>query len=116
MRSALIGVVITMTCASAVWASGKCNSGNVVPDGTNVWIGAASGGNLGDLANWRAESQIYGKKWLVATGGTYDLPDDSSGWTVSQPAGAYAQAIKFEVRDGNLYLKTHAFGTAILMR
>ena len=43
-------------------------------DGTNVWIGAASGGSWSNPANWRAESRDgYSVEELFARYTVYDL-------------------------------------------
>ncbi len=42
----------TVLATMGAWASGT--GGNHKADGTNVWIGAASGGSMKDLANWKA--------------------------------------------------------------
>lgn len=44
----LAGAVV----AAGVFASGS--AGSHKSDGTNVWIGAASGGSMKDLSNWKA--------------------------------------------------------------
>lgn len=62
------------------------------------------------------EDQIYGKKWLVAKGGTYALPENFSGWTVVQPAGAYANAVQFVEKDGDLYLRLRSFGLVLIFK
>ena len=62
------------------------------------------------------DGSIYGRRWLVAKQGAYALPADFSGWTVSSPTGAYANTIVFVVKDGDLYLRTRAFGTTILLK
>ena len=89
---------------SAAWASGTINSGKVVPDGTNVWIGAATGGSMADPANWRAVSKdgytvedlfkkhcVYDIRGLadgavlendLVTGNTY--PNERSGYNTAQ--------------------------------
>lgn len=62
------------------------------------------------------KDQIYGKKWLVARGGTYALPENFSGWTVVQPAGAYANAVQFVEKDGDLYLRLRSFGLVLIYK
>lgn len=55
-----------------VGATGTANTH--VPDGTNVWIGAASGGSWSNEANWRAESPSgLSVKDLFARHCVYDL-------------------------------------------
>ena len=60
--------------------------------------------------------EVYGKKWLLAKAGVYTLPDDFSGWKVTQPAGVFDGTVQFVVKDGDLYLKTRSHGTAILLK
>lgn len=63
-----------MACALpfVVGAAGK--AGVHVPDGTNVWIGAASGGSWSNETNWRAESPSgLSVKELFARHCVYDL-------------------------------------------
>lgn len=57
-----------------VLATGTIDGGKVVPDGTNVWIGAATGGSMADPANWRAESPVgYTVEDLFKKHCVYDL-------------------------------------------
>lgn len=49
-----VGALLALLLAGEAQASGKF--GSIKPDGTNVWIGAASGGSMSNVANWRAES------------------------------------------------------------
>ena len=72
VRCLLTGVVVL--AGASAWASGSLNNGTVVPDGTNVWIGAASGGSMSNVANWRAESpKGYTVAELLKMHCVYDL-------------------------------------------
>lgn len=63
----LIGALPFMAEASGT-------AGSHVPDGTNVWVGAATGGSWADEANWRAESpKGWTVKELFARHCVYDL-------------------------------------------
>ena len=44
--------IAALLASGTAWASGTYN--NHKTDGTNVWIGAASGGSMKDLSNWKA--------------------------------------------------------------
>ena len=62
-------------------------------DGTNVWIGAASGGSWTNSANWRAESANgYSVEELFARYTVYDLR-----------ALAPGAVVDFDYADGNVY-------------
>ena len=62
-------------------------------DGTNVWIGAASGGSWTNPANWRAESRNgYSVEELFARYTVYDLR-----------ALAPGAVVDFDYADGNVY-------------
>ena len=50
-KIACLGVLLT---GFAAFGTGTYN--NHKPDGTNVWIGASTGGSWSNVANWRAES------------------------------------------------------------
>ena len=83
---------------STVWASGTINSGKVVPDGTNVWIGAATGGSMADPANWRAESPSgYTVEDLFKKHCVYDLRGLADG-----------AVLENDLTTGNTYPKEHS--------
>lgn len=70
MRKSLLFLIGTLSFMAE--ASGTV--GGHVPDGTNVWVGAASGGSWADEANWRAESpKGWTVKELFARHCVYDL-------------------------------------------
>lgn len=46
----LMIAMVAVACVATAWGSGKFGSHK--PDGTNVWVGAASGGNMSEAANW----------------------------------------------------------------
>ncbi len=72
MRKSLLFWFLSGALSFMAEASGA--AGNHVPDGTNVWIGAASGGSWADEANWRAESPNgWTVKELFARHCVYDL-------------------------------------------
>lgn len=63
-----------LVCALPFVGGASGMGGNHVPDGTNVWIGAASGGSWSNEANWRAESPSgLSVKELFARHCVYDL-------------------------------------------
>ena len=75
----LLGVALA---AGTAQASGKF--GKIVPDGTNVWIGAASGGSMSNAANWRAESpKGYTVEELFRLHCVYDLRGLADGAVVT---------------------------------
>ncbi|MDO4365731.1 MAG: hypothetical protein Q4D70_02970 [bacterium] len=75
----LLGVALA---AGTAQASGKF--GSIVPDGTNVWIGAASGGSMSNAANWRAESpKGYTVEELFRLHCVYDLRGLADGAVVT---------------------------------
>ena len=65
-------------------AFGTGNYGNHKPDGTNVWIGASTGGSWSNVANWRAESPSgYTVEELFQKHCVYDLRALASGAVVT---------------------------------
>lgn len=75
----LLGVALA---AGTALASGKF--GSIVPDGTNVWIGAVSGGSMSNAANWRAESSKgYTVEELFTLHCVYDLRGLANGAVVT---------------------------------
>ena len=75
----LLGVALA---AGTALASGKF--GSIVPDGTNVWIGAVSGGSMSNAANWRAESpKGYTVEELFTLHCVYDLRGLANGAVVT---------------------------------
>lgn len=84
-KAGLRGLVLAAGVAAAVGARGEAlKNGTVVPDGTNVWIGAASGGFMADAANWRAESAAgYTAAELLRRHCVYDLRGLADGAVVT---------------------------------
>ncbi len=81
-----------------VLATGKIDGGKVVPDGTNVWIGAATGGSMADPANWRAESPSgYTVEDLFKKHCVYDLRGLADG-----------AVLENDLTTGNTYPKEHS--------
>lgn len=72
MRKSLLFLCLIGTLPFMTEATGT--AGSHTPDGTNVWVGAASGGSWSNEANWRAESpKGWTVKQLFARHCVYDL-------------------------------------------
>ena len=83
-RAARAGCWLVGVALAAGTASASGTFGNIVPDGTNVWIGAASGGSMSDAANWRAESpKGYTVEELFRLHCVYDLRGLADGAVVT---------------------------------
>ena len=73
-------------------------------DGTNVWVGAASGGSWTNPANWRAESRNgYSVEELFARYTVYDLR-----------ALAPGAVVNFDYADGNVYNVRNSTGAMFI--
>lgn len=83
-RAARAGCWLVGVALAAGTASASGTFGNIVPDGTNVWIGAASGGSMSNTANWRAESpKGYTVEELFRLHCVYDLRGLANGAVVT---------------------------------
>ena len=81
-------LAILLAGACAVWTAGAVSC-----DGTNVWIGAASGGSWSNAANWEAHSaKGYGVEELFHRYTVYDFRNLAPGAVVTM-----------DYEDGNAY-------------
>ncbi|MGN0853840.1 MAG: LamG-like jellyroll fold domain-containing protein [Kiritimatiellia bacterium] len=84
-------------------AAGKISAGTVTPDGTNVWIGAATGGSMADAANWRAESPAgYTVEELFKLHCVYDLRGLADG-----------AVLENDLTTGNTYANETSYNTSV---
>ena len=95
--------VLVCAMSSLLGAASPCPGASLC-DGTNVWVGAASGGSWSDVRNWRAESAAgWSVPELFARYAVYDLRGLSPGAVVT-----------FDYAGGNVYNVQNTTGQMFL--
>ncbi len=111
-RAARAGCWLVGVALAAGTASASGTFGSIVPDGTNVWIGAASGGSMSNAANWRAESpKGYTVEELFTLHCVYDLRGLANGAVVTNDLTA---GNSYENENASYYTKRFTLVAGVL--